>query len=199
VNPPSQEPYIRVEETGAALELRPDATTIGRGRGVDVVLTDPSVSALHAEIVRRGPYVYVADMGLSRLGTLVNGRPVTRRVLHTGDVVAFGLALCRMGGIPCEELADAAEMSRPPAAEVTRRELDILAALCRPALSGAAFVDPATAREIADELGITEAAVKQHLGRLYRKFRIPTAGYGRRARLANEVIAQGIIHPAAAT
>jgi hypothetical protein len=79
--------------------------------------------------------------------------------------------------------------------ELTRRELDVLAALCRPALSDDAFVAPATAREIAGDLVVTEAAVKQHLLRLYQKFRI-SGGLNRRIRLANEVVSLGLVRPA---
>ena len=64
------------------------------------------------------------------------------------------------------------------------------------ALSDDAFVTPATAREIADDLVVTEAAVKQHLLRLYQKFRVPE-GPNRRTRLANEVIALGLVRPLA--
>jgi hypothetical protein len=70
----------------------------------------------------------------------------------------------------------------------------VLTALCRPALRQDAFVAPASAREIAEELVVTEAAVKQHLLRLYQKFRIPE-GTNRRAKLANEVIAAGVVRP----
>ena len=70
----------------------------------------------------------------------------------------------------------------------------MLTALCRPALQQDAFVAPATAHEIADELVVTEAAVKQHLLRLYQKFRI-AEGVNRRARLANEVISAGVVRP----
>ena len=56
-------PYIRIESTSVVIRLRPDVTTIGRGKSVDVHLDHPSVSKLHAEIVRRGPYAYVSDLG----------------------------------------------------------------------------------------------------------------------------------------
>ncbi len=174
--------------------LRPEITTIGRGRGADIRLTDPSVSRLHAEFVRRGPYLYVVDLGLSRNGTRVNGRPIARRVLDDGDVVSFGAARARVGGIPREDLAPEVELRRAAAPELTRREVDVLTSLCRPALSDEAFVAPATAREIADDLVVTEAAVKQHLLRLYQKFRIPE-GTNRRTRLANEVVALGLVRP----
>ncbi|GIH63601.1 MULTISPECIES: FHA domain-containing protein [Microbispora] len=187
-------PFIRIEDSGEVVPLRPDVTTIGRGRGVDVRLTDPSVSRLHAEFVRRGPYLYVVDLGLSRNGTRVNGRPIARRVLDDGDVVSFGAARARVGGIPREDLAPEVELRRAAAPELTRREVDVLTSLCRPALSDEAFVAPATAREIADDLVVTEAAVKQHLLRLYQKFRIPE-GTNRRTRLANEVVALGLVRP----
>lgn len=187
-------PFIRIEETGTVLPLRPEVTTVGRGRGVDIRLDDPSVSRLHAEFVRRGPYVYVVDLGLSRNGTRVNGRPIARRVLEDGDVVSFGAARCRMGGIPREDVDPDVELRRAVAPDLTRREIDVLTSLCRPALSDEAFVAPATAREIASDLVVTEAAVKQHLLRLYQKFRIPE-GANRRTRLANEVIALGLVRP----
>jgi len=187
-------PYIRVEDSGLIMPLREDVTTIGRGRSVDVHLIDPSVSRLHAEIVRRGPYAYVTDLGLSRNGTLVNGRLVARRVLEDGDVLSFGSARCRVFGLVAEELAAEVELRRPAAPELTRRELDVVTSLCRPALCDEAFVAPATAREIAADLVVTEAAVKQHLLRLYQKFRIPE-GANRRVRLANEVVALGLVRP----
>jgi len=187
-------PFLRIEDSGEVVSLRVEVTTVGRGRGVDIRLEDPSVSRLHAELVRRGPYVYVVDLGLSRNGTRVNGRPVARRVLDDGDVLSFGAARCRVGGLAREDIGTEAELRRPAAPELTRRELDVLNSLCRPALSDEAFALPATAHEIAVDLVVTEAAVKQHLLRLYQKFRVPE-GPNRRTRLANEVVALGLVKP----
>jgi len=187
-------PYIRIEDSGVVIPLREDVTTVGRGSAVDIHLPDPSVSRLHAEIVRRGPYFYVTDLGLSRNGTRVNGRLIARRVLEDGDVLSFGAARCRVGGIPREDITAEVELRRSATPELTRRELDVLNSLCRPALSDEAFVAPATAREIAADLVVTEAAVKQHLLRLYQKFRVPE-GPNRRVRLANEVVALGLVRP----
>jgi DNA-binding CsgD family transcriptional regulator len=188
-------PHLRVEETGQVFTFGVDVTTVGRGTGVDIALEDPSVSRLHAEIVRRGEHVYVADLGLSANGTRVNGRPIGRRVLADGDVLSFGTARTRVGGIVAQpDSDDTVELRRISAPDLTRRELEVLTALCRPALQQDAFVAPATARDIADELVVTEAAVKQHLLRLYQKFRI-AEGINRRARLANEVISAGVVRP----
>jgi hypothetical protein len=189
-------PRIRIEDTGEAIPLRDDVTTIGRGLAVDVRLDDPSVSRLHAEITRRGPYFYLSDLGLSRNGTRVNGRPIARWVLDDGDVLTFGSARCRVEGLPSEEATAEIEQRRSTAPELTKRELDVLISLCRPALSEDAFITPATAREIAVDMVVTEAAVKQHLLRLYGKFGVPE-GTNRRARLANLVISLGLVRPLA--
>ncbi len=186
-------PHIQVASTGTLFPLRSEVTTVGRGQHVDIRLADPSVSLLHAELVRRGPYVYVMDLGLSRNGTRVNGRLVARRVLADQDAITFGAARCRIIGIETGEVIEA-EHPRAASPELTRREVDVIASLCRPALSDDAFVTPATAREIAADLVVTEAAVKQHLLRLYTKLRIPE-GPNRRVRLANEVITLGLAKP----
>jgi hypothetical protein len=190
-------PHLRLEETGKVYELGPEVTTVGRGRGVDIDLDHPSVSRLHAELVRRGEHVYVSDLGLSTNGTRVNGRPVGRRLLVDGDVLSFGSCRTRVGGLVAyvdEAVEDTVELRRVSAPDLTRREVEVLESLCRPALQQDAFVAPATARDIAEELVVTEAAVKQHLLRLYVKFRIPE-GVNRRARLANEVLSAGIVRP----
>jgi pSer/pThr/pTyr-binding forkhead associated (FHA) protein len=107
-------PYIRIEDTGELIPLRGELTTVGRGHGADVRLDDPSVPRLHAEIVWRGPYIYVADLGLSRNGTRANGRPVARRVLDDGDVLSFGSARCRIEGVPGKSWPPEPNCDAPP-------------------------------------------------------------------------------------
>lgn len=50
------------------------------------------------------------------------------------------------------------------------------------------FTEPASLREIAAALVVSEAAVEQHLLRLYAKFEITPGGGSRRGRLANEAV-----------
>ncbi len=189
-----ERPHLRVEETGQTYPLEGEVLTVGRGNGVDIALDHPSVSRLHAELVQRAGFVYVCDLGLSSNGTRVNGRPVARRVLSDGDVVSFGAARVRVGGLGTAGEDNTVALRRMSAPDLTRRESDVLTRLCRPALQQDAFVAPATAREIATALFVTEAAVKQHLLRLYQKFRIEE-GVNRRVRLANEVISAGVVRP----
>jgi hypothetical protein len=82
---------------------------------------------------------------------------------------------------------------RGEAPELTRRERDVLTALCRPALEAQVFTEPASVRQIAGELVVTEAAVKQHLMHLYDKFEIGDKGERRRVRLAREAIRLGLV------
>lgn len=77
--------------------------------------------------------------------------------------------------------------------ELTRRERDVVVALCRPALDGDVFTEPATVREMAQELVVTDAAIKQHLLHLYDKFEIPADGANRRTALAREAIRRNVI------
>ncbi len=187
-------PHLRLEETGQTFALTDLLTTVGRGPGVNISLPDASVSRLHAELIRRGPHLYVSDLGLSVNGTRVNGRPIGQRVLAEGDVLSFGTVRTRVGGLSAAAGDDTVELRRISAPDLTRREVEVLTSLCRPALQQDAFVAPASAHDIADELVVTEAAVKQHLLRLYQKFRIGE-GINRRARLANEVISAGVVRP----
>ena len=76
---------------------------------------------------------------------------------------------------------------------LTPRERDVLTALCAPIVHEEnVFTEPATVQEIAERLVVTEAAVKQHLLRLYDKFEI-WEGTRRRVRLANEGLRLGIV------
>ncbi len=88
---------------------------------------------------------------------------------------------------------DESTVSGQDVPELTRREADVLMALCATALSGDIFTEPASIRDIAGTLFISEAAVKQHLLRLYDKFGIFGEGERRRLRLANEAIRRGAI------
>jgi hypothetical protein len=77
--------------------------------------------------------------------------------------------------------------------DLTRREKDVLAALCRPLCGDDVVAQPASVREIATELVVTDAAVKQHLLHLYDKFAIAEGGERRRVALARAAIGLGVV------
>jgi DNA-binding CsgD family transcriptional regulator len=76
---------------------------------------------------------------------------------------------------------------------LTRREREVLIELCRPSLTPVAFNEPASTRDIASALFVTEAAVKQHLLRLYDKLELHDEGDNRRRRLANIALSRGLV------
>jgi diguanylate cyclase (GGDEF)-like protein len=77
-------------DPGCVVALDRDETTLGRCSTATVSIDEPSISRRHASVVRtRDGHHVVQDLG-SRNGTFVNGRPVTRARLRSGDRVQLG-------------------------------------------------------------------------------------------------------------
>lgn len=165
--------------------------TIGRAQGNTVVLgSDLQVSSLHAIVEPVGAGWCVRDLG-SRNGTLIAGEPILgARALRHGDVLVLGQTRATFRAEAQANLPRTLGGTPPP--ELTRRERDVLVALCRPLFSDHAFAEPATTRAIAAELVVTDAAVQQHLLRLYAKFDLHD-GPRRRVLLANEAIRRNAV------
>jgi pSer/pThr/pTyr-binding forkhead associated (FHA) protein len=173
------------------MTLTDERVTIGKDTENDVVLDDGTVSRLHA-ICEPFPAGWcIEDLGSSN-GTFLNGERIwARRRLRHGDEVRIGAnrLLFRDAadlGSPKTEAAD-------DCPQLTPRERDVLVVLCRPLLARDLFTEPATIKEIAAELVVSEAAVKQHLANLYVKFDIGAERTHRRTRLANEAIQRGAV------
>lgn len=172
--------------------------TLGKASSNAIALEhDDTVSRLHAVFENLGAAWSIRDMG-SRNGTYLNGEKITaERVLHSGDEVRVGKSRLifwmvhdSADGRRDEETVTAQPVEAPP--RLTRREDDVLVALCRPLVSDDPFPEPASVKAMARELFVTEAAVNQHLQNLYDKFAIPAEG-DRRVRLANEALRRGAV------
>jgi DNA-binding transcriptional ArsR family regulator len=170
--------------------------TVGKASTNVVALEhDATVSRLHAVLENLGHAWSIRDLG-SRNGTYLNGDKISaERVLHSGDEVRIGTSRLvfwevREANDPATKDETVSAGPAPP--HLTRRELEVLVALCRPLVSDAPFPGPASVRDMAQQLFVTEAAVKQHLQNLYDKFAVPTEGE-RRVRLANEAIRRGAV------
>jgi pSer/pThr/pTyr-binding forkhead associated (FHA) protein len=174
------------------LEVDVDRATIGKASENTIALSDDAaVSRLHAVFERFDSGWCVSDLGSSN-GTWLNGERIwSQRRLREGDELRIGHTriLVRdaggLGGAPTEIEAS------PPV--LTHRERDVLLALCRPLLARDMFTAPASSRDIADELVVSAAAVKQHLANLYEKFGVPADDANRRVRLANEALRRGAV------
>jgi hypothetical protein len=178
--------------TSWRFSLESDRTTIGKATENDVALDhDPTASHLHA-IVEKFPAAWcVTDLGSSN-GTWVNGERIwsSQRLRHGDEIRVGQTRLIFRDPLSAGGAATEAEEA-PPA--LTVRELDVLVALCRPLLDRDMFTEPASTRAIAEELVITQAAVKQHLANLFDKFGVSASDAHRRARLANDALRRGAV------
>jgi pSer/pThr/pTyr-binding forkhead associated (FHA) protein len=177
--------------------LEGDRLSIGRDEAADVSLAfDGEVSRVHAELVRVGGGWTVADDGLSRNGSFVNGeRVVGRRRLADGDALRFGSTtmLFRAPGEQLDETTISAGSGG--AVELSDAQRRVLVALCRP-FAGGEFATPATNREIADELYLSVDAVKAQLRALFDKFDVGDLPQNqKRSRLAELALRQGAVAP----
>lgn len=181
---------VRGPQGTRLVELTNDRSSLDRATTNDVVvLLDTTVSRLHAVIERYPTGFCVRDLG-SANGTFVNGEPVRGETrLRTGDELRLGNSRLTFFAVGDDNSEVTAVADGPPI--LTRRERDLLLALCRPLLEGEAFAPPSGTRQMAAELFVSEAAVKFHLANLYDKFGLSEqagGGPSRRVTLAGEAI-----------
>lgn len=166
--------------------------TLGR-HGADIIEPHETVSRLHAVVERVTGGWVLEDLG-SRNGTFVNGeRVVGPRALRPADEVMLGTAILRFRAGTATVGADVrvtTPMAPPP--EVSRRERDLLVALCRPLLVSSVLAEPASVGAMADELFVSESAIKKLLARTYDRFGL-LGDDRRRGRLAMEALNRGVV------
>ena len=170
--------------------LDSERVTLGTDASNDISVESPSLSGVHAVFERFGTAWVMRDLG-SRNGTFVNGeRIMSEHALRDGDELLLAKLRVVFHGVGTGPRRTEA-IEKPPA--LTPRERDVLVALCRPLVSGDAFTEPSSIRAIAEALVVSEAAVKQHLSRLYDKFDIAASDERRRVRLANAAVGRGAV------
>ena len=186
-------PSVEVWELAGrrTVELSNDRVSIGKGDENDLAIEgDDTVSGLHAVLDRFAAGWCVTDLGSSN-GTFVNGERIlaARRLRHGDELRVGATKLLFRDSDDVGRSVTKAPLASPT---LTARERDVLVVLCRPLLDRDLFTEPASIREIAGVLVVSEAAVKQHLARLYEKFDVDAADH-RRARLANEALRRGAV------
>ena len=68
--------------------------TIGRSQENDIVISDPNISRKHARLSRADNGYVVEDLG-STNGTLLDGAPIDRERIESGDELTFGQSTAR--------------------------------------------------------------------------------------------------------
>ena len=71
------------------INLSKERTTVGRRSHNDVVIDNLAVSGEHAVIFQSGSDLYLEDLG-STNGTTVNGQPIKKHLLQSGDTIEIG-------------------------------------------------------------------------------------------------------------
>ena len=84
---------------GLEMPVDRDWVVIGRGRGADVVIAEPTMSRAHAAIGYDGQHFFVQDLG-STNGTRVNGAREQKASLKSGDDIQLGKLHLRVD-LPC--------------------------------------------------------------------------------------------------
>ena len=178
--------------TGAASRL-----TVGRAPENDVALTwDAEVSRLHATLEWLGGTWTVADDGLSRNGTYVNGERITgRRRLHAGDgILVGGTLLAYREYVPRRDQATRVGADVPTLSALTGSQRAVLLALCRPFKHGSAYAVPTPNQQIGAELFLSPDAVKTHLRALFAKFGVEELPHNqKRLRLVERALRSGVV------
>ena len=142
------------------------------GRGADTGLSipwDSEVSALHAELQGLGGEWTIADDGLSRNGTFVNGERISGRCrLRDDDRIRVGrtIIVFKAAGPVLTPSTVSAE-DEPAVRKLTDTQRRVLIALCRPFREGDSFASAASNQQIAAELFLSIDTVKMHLRTLF--------------------------------
>ncbi|MEA2142470.1 MAG: hypothetical protein QOI64_900 [Solirubrobacteraceae bacterium] len=183
-------------------EDRRGRVTVGRGAAIDVRLDwDSDVSRLHAELEHLGGCWTVADDGLSRNGTFLNGERLRGRArlrdldrLRFGGTTVIYRAPPAPSRIPGETVARTTIGVEAADVGVSAAQRRVLIALARPYLAQGSFATPATNREIAAELHVSVDTVKTHLRALALKFDVGDLPQNaKRARLVELALQHGEI------
>jgi predicted component of type VI protein secretion system len=181
------------------LALEPGRLTVGRDLGCDICLAeDEEVSRLHAELERVGTHWVLADHGLSRNGTFVNGeRLLGERPLRDGDVLRFGATQLRFRSpADARGRSTRAAVGTPAAETLTPTQQRVLVALCRPYRDGSPFATPASNQQIADEVSLSVPRVKAHLRDLFEKLEVGELPHNqKRVRLVEVAFQIGAVSP----
>ncbi|MFE7798124.1 FHA domain-containing protein [Nocardia sp. NPDC057440] len=179
------------------LDPNEPGVTIGRSKAADItVITDATVSRLHAIIERVSDCWVVIDNGMSTNGTFVNGERISgRRKLNSGDTIRLGESVFSFtDGHPSDDEITIVRLNLPTRNALTDAQYLILEALCRPHDAQTAYTYPASNWQIAHDLCLSVATVKTHMRALFKIFHVEALPQNqKRTLLVERAIASGVI------
>ncbi len=168
---------------GRVQRLEADRIRIGRRSDNDLIIDDPHVSRVHAELRRDGVLLVLTDFG-STSGTRVNDREVVgSAVVRHGDTIAFGPVQARFEDPAFPALGDEPTVGfnivpEPTGPHLSPRQTEVLELMA----------EGMTNSEIGARLGVTERTVKAYAQELYDRL-----GVRNRAGAVAEAARHGIL------
>jgi pSer/pThr/pTyr-binding forkhead associated (FHA) protein len=171
---------------------------VGRSDRVGLQLAwDSDISRVHAEFRCLAGEWTISDLDSSN-GTFLNTRRIAgcMRLRH-GDRLVLGKTLLaylapRTGPLESTSIAG----DQPGMASLSAGQRRTLIALCRPLLTDDELKAPASNRQIAEEVHLTQDAVKMQLRQLYTLFGMADRAQGqKRASLAEFAVRVGLVSP----
>ncbi|HEY5708275.1 MAG TPA: FHA domain-containing protein [Solirubrobacterales bacterium] len=182
--------WVHKQGEGPVSHPLDDGLIVGRGDHCGLVLDDETVSTDHAQLTRHGTSYLIADLG-SRNGTVVNGRLIDKPTrLSPGAVV-------QVGPFRLELDLPKVIQTKPRRAitvDLTDEERAVARVLVAPYRRGETLAArPATRREIAEELHLSESSVRRRLDSLARKLELTGEARGDRTQMiADRILGEGL-------
>lgn len=196
-------PFLAYRDGSGSLHLfvlpaEEEHISVGRSERVGLQLAwDSDISRVHAELRCVAGEWALSDLDSSN-GTFLNTRRVIAATrLRHGDRLLVGKTLIvylAPGGGASETTSIAGD--QPDSARLTPGQMRTLVALCRPLLEDDGLKAPASNREIAAELHLSEDAVKMQLRQLFTVYGMADHAQGqKRAALAEFAVRMGVVTP----
>ena len=168
---------------GRVLRIEDDTVRLGRRADNDVVIDDPHVSRVHAQLRRDGALLILTDLG-STSGTRVNDQEVVgSSVVRHGDTLSFGPIEARFEDPAFPAVGDEPTIgfeipSIQTGPHLSPRQTEVLELMA----------EGMTNSEIGARLGVTERTVKAYAQELYDRL-----GVRNRAGAVAEAARHGIL------
>ena len=173
---------------GRAPHVKPlivSPTLIGRAEHCDICLDDEAVSRDHLEISLHRVAIVATDLD-SLNGTLLNGRRLDRSTrLRPGDVLLLGNHRLEIEVVSEAEQRSGTTRRAVQIPKLSDEELEVVHALVAPCRTEGRLA-PATRKEIAAQLNMSETKVKRRMASIAQKLGVLSSENRDRPRLVAE-------------